>query len=224
MLKLKKLLFGNAEKSVAGLDENIRVALDAWRLERGAKSDQPHFHTRYLVVDVATAGLDSERDALLGLAGLGLGQGGVITPDDAFVIDFPAADALPSKLLDRQLMAFLQFAGRGPLVTYQAPFVSAFLGRLLEERLGLDFRPEWIDLAWLLPDLFKEKIDSLVPMDSWLAAFGIEVPGRRDALADCVAIARLLQVALPRAMLRGADTPAKLIDISRARRLLRPSG
>lgn len=224
MRRLKQLIFGGADRSRATLSKDVRAALESWRLQPGAALDQPHFHTRYVVADVATAGLDSERDALLGIAGLGLGRGGVIVPVDAFALDFPASEAVEPELLDRQLIAFLQFVGRGPLVTYQAPFVGAFLERLFEGRFGLHFQPEWIDLAWLLPDLFKERIDGLVPMDAWLEAFGIEVPGRRDALADSVAIARLLQVALPRAAERGADTPGKLIDIGRARRWLRPSG
>lgn len=224
MRALKKLFFSNNEPTAAGLGDDVRAALESWRLQPEADLGQPHFNTRYVVVDVATAGLDSERDALLGVAGLGLGQGGVITPDDAFALDLAAVDSGPSAHLDRQVAAFLQFVGRGPLVTYQAPFVGNFIGQLMSERFGLEFQPEWIDLAWLLPDLFKEKIDGMVPMDAWLAAFGIEAPGRRDALADSVAIARLLQVALPRALERGADTPGKLVDISRARRWLRPGG
>ncbi|MGE5490842.1 MAG: hypothetical protein ACM31P_06125 [Actinomycetota bacterium] len=224
MRRLKQLIFGGSGNARASLSGDVRAALESWRLQPGADLDQPHFHTRYVVVDVATAGLDSERDAVLGVAGLGLGRGGIILPDDAFALDLPTSGEGDPELLDRQLTAFLLFAGRGPLVTYQVPFVGAFLERLFEERFGIHFQPEWIDLAWLLPDLFKEKIDGLVPMDAWLEAFGIEVPGRRDALADSVAIARLLQVALPRAAERGADTPGKLIDIGRARRWLRPSG
>lgn len=224
MRSLKNLIFGGSDKPRAALAADVRAALENWRLEPGPDLGLPHFHARYVATDVATAGLDSERDALLGIAGLGLGRGGIIVPDDAFALDFPAVQEVDPDLLDHQLMAFLRFAGRGPLVTYQVPFVGAFLARLFEERFGLSFQPDWIDLAWLLPDLFKERIDELVPMDAWLELFGIEVPGRRDALADSIAIARLLQVALPRAAERGADTPGKLIDISRARRWLRPSG
>lgn len=224
MRTLKRLIFGDSDKPRSALATDVREALESWRQQPGPDLSQPHFHTRYVVMDVATAGLDSERDALLGIAALGLGRGGIIVPSDAFALDFPAEQGVDPDLLDRQLMAFLQFAGRGALVTYQGPFVGAFLARLFEERFGLHFQPDWIDLAWLLPDLFKEKIDELVPMDTWLELFGIAVPGRRDALADSVAIARLLQVALPRAAERGADTPGKLIDISRARRWLRPSG
>lgn len=222
MRNLKQLLFGAPGR--AELAEDVRAALEAWRRLPAPDLDQYHFHTRYVLVDVATAGLESERGALLGLAGLGLGQGGLIVPEDALALDFAAPEASDAASLDRRLLAFLNFAGKGPLVTYQVPFVGAFLERLLAERLDLQFQPVWIDLAWLLPDLFKEKIDGLVPLDTWLAAFGIEVPGRHDALADCLALARLLQLALPRAVERGADTPRKLADISRARRWLRPSG
>ncbi|MBS1191602.1 MAG: hypothetical protein H6R10_3394 [Rhodocyclaceae bacterium] len=224
MRKLKKLLFGSSDNPRADLADDVREAVESWRQLAAPDLDQPHFLTRYVVTDVATAGLDSERDAVLGIAGLGLGRGGVMMPGDVSVLDLPAAGTAGKDGLDRQLAAFLLFAGRGPLVTYQSPFVGAFLGRLFEERLGFRFQPEWIDLAWLLPDLFKEKIDGVVPMDAWLEVFGIEIPGRCDALADSLAIARLLQVALPRAVQRGADTPGKLMDIGRARRWLRSGG
>lgn len=224
MRKLKKMLFGSAGPAPAGLADDVRAVLAAWRRRGGADLDQSHYHARYVVVDISTSGLDSERDAILGLAGLGLGRGGIIVPEDAFALDVRGAEGPEAGALDRRLAAFLRFIGNGPLVTYQAPFVGAFLARLFEGRLGLPFQPAWIDLAWLLPDLFKERIDGLVPMDAWLELFGIEVPGRRDPLADSVALARLLQVALARAAQRGADTPGKLIDIGRARRWLRPSG
>lgn len=221
MNKLKQFLFGGPEKADLALPEDVRAALEAWRIQGGTDFDQPHFRTRYVVVDIATSGLRIGEDRLLGIAGLGLGRDGLIVPDDAFVLDFAAAEG---DILARQLLAFLRFIGRSPLVTYQAPFIGAFLERAFAEHLGLHFQPDWIDLAWLLPDLFKERIDGLVPMDAWLDSFGIQVPGRRDPLADSVALARLLQAALPRAAQRGADTPGKFVDIGRARRWLRHSG
>lgn len=228
MLNLKEMIFGRAERMP--LDGRLQAALDAWRDASAPDLDQPHYLTRYVVVDVATSGLDASRDRVIGLAALGIsqpaggrGQGGVILPEDAFAVDFtgtPDAEAMT----DQQLLAFLRFVGRGPLVTYQAPFVGEFLGRLLVERLGVEWQPDWLDLAWLLPDLFKEKIDAMVSLDDWADAFGIEIPGRHDALADCVAIAKLWQLALPRALERGADTAAKMIGIGKARRWLRPGG
>lgn len=224
MEKLRKMLFGGSGKPYAGLAEDVRASLEAWRTQAGPELGHPHYQVRYAVVDVATSGLRVGHDKLLGIAGVGLKRGALIAPDDAFALDLDAAGEADSDALDRQLAAFLRFVGRAPLVTYQAPFVGTFLKRVFEERFGLHFEPDWIDLAWLLPDLFKERIDGLVPMDAWLESFGIEVPGRRDPLADSVALARLLQMALARAFERGADTPGKLLGIGRARRWLRHSG
>lgn len=224
MQKLKQILFGGADKSAAGLAEDVRASLEAWRARPVTDFGQPHYQVRYVVVDVVTSGLRIGEDSVLGIAGIGLERGGLIAPDDAFALELAAAGDADGDALDRRLAAFLRCIGRAPLVTYQAPFVGAFLERLFEDRFGLRFQPDWIDLAWLLPDLFKERIDGLVPMDAWLDTFGVEVPGRRDPLADSVALARLLQIALPRAVQRGADTPGKLIDIGRARRWLRHSG
>lgn len=219
--KLRKLLFGGADKLEGSLADDLRAGLESWRQQPAPDLGQPHFQTRYAVVDVMTSGLQVGEDDLLGIAGLALGRGGVIVPEDAFALDLAAGNPADPIELDRCLVAFLHCIGKSPLVTYQAPFVGAFLGRLYAERFGLQFEPQWIDLAWLLPDLFKDKIDALVSMDTWLEIFGISIPGRRDPLADSVALARLLQIALPRAAQLGADTPGKLLDIGRARRWLR---
>ncbi|HZX32695.1 MAG TPA: hypothetical protein VFF03_15195, partial [Rhodocyclaceae bacterium] len=105
MRRLKQLIFGGSGSARASLSGDVRAALESWRLQPGADLDQPHFHTRYVVVDVATAGLDSDRDALLGVAGLGLGRGGIILPDDAFALDLPTSGEGDGELLDRQLTA-----------------------------------------------------------------------------------------------------------------------
>lgn len=223
MQRIRKLLFGNGRRTPENLPDDVREALERWRAGSGIDFGQAHFNTRYVILDVATSGLDPDGDRLLGIAALGLGRDGLILPDDAFALDLPE-EVEEGGTLDRQLVELLEFLGRSPLVTYQAPFVGAFLRRLFEARLGLSFEPEWIDLAWVLPDLFKERIDNVVALDAWLEAFGIDVPGRRDPVADCVALARLLQLVLPRAAGRGADTAGKLVDIARARRWLRHSG
>ncbi len=223
MLKFTKKLFGGGIASPA-LPDDVAQALDLWRNMPAAPRDGAHFHTRYVALDVATAGLQAEDDALLGIAGVGIVRGGLVLPDDAFALDLPSEEPLAADQNARQLMAVLQFSNKAPLVTYQAPFVGGFLEKALADGLGVNFQPEWIDLAWLLPDLFSEKIDEQVSMDVWLGAFGIEIPGRRDALSDALAMARLFQVALPRAVERGADTPGKLVDIAKARRWLRNSG
>lgn len=220
MGRLTRLLFGRSGGAAVDLPEDVAAALKAWQERPAADLSSNHFQCRYVAVDVATSGLTAGEDFLLSIAGVGMTRGGVISPDDAFSFDLPKE---PGPDLDRRLMAFLQFCDKAPLVTYQAPFVGAFLEQAFQERLGVSFKVEWIDLAWLLQDLFKERFDAMVKLDDWLGSFGIEVPGRRDALADAVALARLFQACLARGKGRGADTPGKLMDIARARRFLRQS-
>lgn len=219
-MKLSSLFGG---RKAVDLPADLAAALAAWRESPAASMDDPHFRARYVVVDVATSGLEAGRDELRSLAGVGLSQG-VIDPADAWVADLAAAEEGDPFASARRLLAFLQFCGKRPLVTFQAPFVQAFLEKACTDHLGFAYQPEWIDLAWVLPDLFGDHAGDQAKLDVWLAAFGIVVPGRQDALSDAVAVARLLQVCLPRARQRGIETPRKLIDTAKARRWLRHSG
>ncbi len=221
MLNLKKLLFGRGS-APAKLADDVRGALEAWRKLPAPPLDEPHFHSRYVVVDVSVAGLDAEVDALLGIAAVAVVRGGVVPPEEVIAIDF--SGELEADAFDRQLMAFLAFMAKAPLVSYRVPLVRAFLERAFRERLGLDFQPDWIDLAWLLPDLFNERIDGIVPRDAWLESFHIPASPGRDSVVNAIALARLLQVALPRAVEREADTPGKVLEKAMARRQLRQSG
>jgi len=220
VFNLKKLLFGGAG-TPANLAPDVAAGVAQWRALPAVSGDDVHFHARYVVVDVSVAGLDVREDALLGIAAVGMSRGALIKPGEVLAIDLSAGAEDDGEAFDRQLLAFLQFAGKCPLVSYRVPFVSSFLQKAFNERLGVDFHPEWIDLAWVLTDLFKETSETVVPRDTWLETFGIEGSAGRDPVVNALALARLLQVALPRASERGADTPAKIIEISKARRFLR---
>lgn len=221
MFNLKKLLFG-AARSPDSLPSDVGEALARWRAQPGAPVDTLHFHSRYVIIDIAAAGSDAENGSLRGIAAVAMGRGGVVQPGDILAMDL-SGDDIDDAALDRQLMALLSFTAKCPLVSYRVPFVAGLLQPLFRERLGLDFQPSWIDLAWLLADLFKEKNDTVVPRDSWLEAFGIEGAAAGEPVASALALARLMQVALPRAAERGMDTPEKLVDAAQARRFLRQS-
>jgi len=222
VFNIKKLLFGGAA-SPTDLAPEVREALAAWRAQPAAALDEVHFHTRYVVLDIAAAGLNVEEDSLQGIAAIGLGRGGIVLPADVLAIDLATGGEDDAAAFDRQLMALLQFTAKCPLVSYRVPFVATFLQRAFRERLGLDFQPVWIDLAWLLADLFKEINDTVGPRDVWLEAFHVQGSAGRDPVTNALALARLLQVALPRAAERGMDTPGKLMDAAQARRFLRQS-
>lgn len=202
------------------MSADIQQALNDWRASPVAKLAEPHYHTRYVVVDVKTSGFNPEQDQLLGISAIALTQGGCILPDDVISLDFSDQET-ESVTVNRQLVAFLHFTAKAPLVCYHWPFVSAFLQRAYKENLGLDFQPDAIDLAWLLPSLFEDKAQSVQPLDHWLEAFGMDADGRRDSMANALALARLMQRLLVRATDKEIDTAGKLVEESIAALALR---
>jgi len=215
---LGKLLFRGDGRSPANLPDDLRQELEAWRASPAPAMDEPHFHTRYVVLDVATSGARAEEDELKGISALGVKAGSIVA-SDAFAVDFTADDAA----VDRQLIAFLKFAAKAPLVTYHVPFVSVFLERAYKERLGVDFQPQWIDLTWLLPSLFKEKSDTPQPLDEWLDIFGLAGGGRRDTMTNALMLARLFQILLARANSQELVSAGKLVEESKSASFLRRS-
>jgi DNA polymerase III subunit epsilon len=205
----------------ARLSDDLRTAIDNWRNSAAPVLDAAHFHIRYVVVDVASTGLRPENDQLLSIAAIGFEEAGIILPDDAAYLDFSGL-AGDDPRIDQQLVAFLQYAAKAPLVTYHVPYVGGFLQRAYRERLGINFQPRWVDLAWLLPSMFEEKSHSLQSLDHWLELFGLGgETARRDAMENTLLLARVLQMLLVRANGKAIDTAAKLIDESQASSILR---
>ena len=108
------------------------------------------------------------------------------------------------------------------MVCYHVPYVGSFLQRGYKERFGLDFQPQWVDLAWLLPSLFEDKAHSVMPLDHWIEVLGLDGgSGRRESMDNVLLLARLFQMLLVRAAGKQVDTAASLIDESRASSFLR---
>jgi len=218
MLGLKKFLFrGGAPTS---LPDDVQASLEAWRRSAAPAMDELHFHTRYVVVDIVSSGTDPDSDKLLGLAATSVWKGAV-QPDDTFYVDFSTLDG-EGATVDRQLTAFLLFAAKAPLVTYHIPYVGGFLQRAFKERLNLNFQPQWIDLAWLLPAMFEDKGHTVMPLDHWIDAFQLDAgSGRRDAMANTLLLSRIFQMLTVRAVRNAIDTASRLIEESLASSFLR---
>lgn len=218
MLGLKKFLFksGNASQ----LPEDVVAALEGWRASEAPPTDDLHFHVRYVVVDIVTTGMNAEKDEVLGISAVAVRQYSIL-PNDAVSIDFTLADEDPAAV-DRQLMAFLKFVAKAPMVCYHVPYAGNFLQRVYKDRLGLDFQPQWVDLAWLLPSMFEDKAHSVMPLDHWIEVLGLDGgSGRRESMDNVLLLARLFQMLLVRAAGKQVDTAARLIDESRASSFLR---
>ena len=103
----------------------------------------------------------------------------------------------------------------------QLAHVTGFLQRTIKERLGVDFQPQWIDLAWLLPSMFSDRSVTVLPLDDWLDRFGLGGGGRRDTMDNTLMLARLFHMLLVRANAKEVINGSKLIDESQAATFLR---
>jgi len=217
MFGIKKLLF--RDQPAAQLAADVRADLAQWREAAAPSLDEVHFHARYLVVDIATGERQGSGDELLAISAAVVRRG-AIRPAESFYVDF--SGELDADTVDRQLLAFLQFVAKAPLVTYHVAYVEPILQRVMRERLGVDFQSQWVDLAWLLPSMFDDKSHAPLPLDRWLEIFALDAgDGRRDPMENTLLIARLLQMLLVRATGKEVDTAAKLIAESQAATFLR---
>ena len=217
MLGLKKFFKSG---TAAPLPADVLAALEGWRASEAPPTDDLHFHVRYVIVDIVTTGMNAEKDELLGISAVAVRQQSILS-NDALSIDFGVAGDDPSAV-DRQLMALLKFIAKAPMVCYHVPYVGSFLQRVYKERFGLDFQPQWVDLAWLLPSLFEDKAHSVMPLDHWIEVLGLDGgSGRRESMDNVLLLARLFQMLLVRAAGKQVDTAASLIDESRASSFLR---
>lgn len=217
MFGIKKLLF--RDQPATQLADDVRTGLEQWRDSATPGFDEVHFHSRYVVVDIATRGRQAGSDELQSISATVVRRG-AIRPAESCFVDFTGE--LDADTVNRQLLAFLLFLGKAPLATYHVAYVEPFLQRVMRERLGVDFQSQWIDLAWLLPSMFDEKSHTPLPLDRWLEIFALEAgDGRRDPMENALLIARLLQMLLVRATGKEVDTAAKLIAESQAASFLR---
>lgn len=190
----------------------------------------PHHQSRYVVVDVEGSGLEHRSDRLQVIGALAVTQG-TIDFNEAFHFSLNEGDG-PSETnastfdlrAAKGLIDFLHFVGKAPLVVYHAMFAAKAIERTLASQLRVEVAQPWIDLAWVMPDLFRDVGESNWRLDSWLDHFGIESIDRHRAVSDALATAQLLQIAMARAARNGILSPEGLLELEKARRHMYPDG
>jgi DNA polymerase-3 subunit epsilon len=186
---------------------------------------------RWVVVDCETSGLDIDRDRLLSVAGVAVREGRVDLADayeakvrqdtpsspENIVIHGIGGDTqvLHGKELERVAREFAAFVGDGVPAAFHAAFDAGIL-----RRHGVAPRRRWLDLAGLAPALFPALGRKDSSLDHWLAAFGIPLQARHDALGDAFATAQLLLVLLNEAQRQQVETVQALLKTERAGRWL----
>lgn len=210
----------------------------AERLQRLSERAPPsphrlHSEIRYVTVDVETTGLDMRRDRVLSIgAAAVVGERIDLAQTFEVVLRQPASSSHDNILVhriggqrqlhgvapDEGLTRFLEYVNHSPLVAYRAEFDRTMIDRALHEVLGERTRSLWIDLAQLLPALYPG--NECRTMDDWLDRFGIRMLARHDALADALATAQMLLVALAAARSYEMHTAAQLDAMQRAQHWL----
>ena len=230
-----------AGQEVAGfpLSAEQQRSIADWRQLPEPELRRSHFRSRYVAVDVEASGINVRTDRLRAIAAMTVTDG-QIRFRDAFQLRLadskPAGDAAPpvegspdpvtedgEPEIDT-LISFLHFVGKSPLVAYNVPFVAAMVERELASRLGIELALPWIDLAWVMPDLFRQVDQPQTGLDTSLDHFGIESIRRHDAVSDAFVAAQLLQIAIAAGARKGIDTPAGLLELEKARRHMHQSG
>lgn len=233
---LKDILGSVTGSAAADLSPVQAARLAAWQKRPREDFARSHFRTRYVVADVEASGLHMAKDRLISIGAVAVFEG-AIDVGDAFEVVLRQDEVSSHENIlihgiggsaQREgvdpveaLLAFLDYAGHAPLVAYHAEFDQAMIGRAMHAYLGREIELPWIDLAWVMPELFREKIDGQVVLDEWLARFGIDHIARHNALSDAYATAKLLLVAEARAAQLGKDSPAVFMEIEKARRWVR---
>lgn len=207
---LSRLLTSRSDTT--GLDIALRETLSAWQSTPLADDTKSHFETRYVVLNTQSSGLDVERDRLLSVAAIALASGTIVA-EDSYYADM-GSDAATV------LVNLLTFTASGPVVVYRADLNKAMLERALDEHLGITPDWSWLDLYWLLPALFPERIARPTRLDEWMRSFGIETFQRHHALGDAYAIAQLMLAAEGRATRQGLNNPKSLAELERRQRRL----
>ncbi|TLD45980.1 MAG: DNA polymerase III PolC-type [Accumulibacter sp.] len=226
------------QDAAAVLDARQEQLLADWRQSSDVDLRRSHYRSRYVVIDVEASSGDAHTARLLAVAAVAVIDGQIAFRDawqllrpevepgaaspSVGVTEAPAE--LPAEVpMVEGLLSFLGFVGKAPVVAYNARFVRRVLKRALAEYLGVRLRLPWLDMAWILPDLFREVDAGPERLDAWLEHFGIASIKRHDALSDAFATAQLLQIAIAHAASKGFETPASLRELEKARRHLHQS-
>lgn len=208
---LSRLLTSSANSEP--LSEQARQTLAQWAALPDADLGRAHFETRYVVINTEASGLDLDKDRVLAVSAVGV-DGGIVAPQDSYY-------AVLGEQPVSALTGLLQAAGKAPLVVFNSAFNRTMLERALEEHLGLNADWLWIDLYFILPALFPERIERPARLADWMSSFGIETFQRHHALGDGWAIAQLFLAAQARALAQSALSPRGLAELERSYRQYR---
>ncbi len=231
---IRKLL-AHFRRPAVTLTEELQARLEALKPKISTSCKADLADGRIVVVDVESTGLSLADDHLIAIGAVAI-NGGRIAVADSFetVLHQEVASDKANILVhgiggsaqraglppEEALLAFLEYLDGTPLFAFHVAFDETMLRKACEKFLGIAFRHTWVDLAYLLPELFPDYANKYHALDDWLAHFSIGNDARHNALADALATAQLGLIALRAARERRAADFKSLQDMEKAQRWL----
>lgn len=176
--------------------------------------DQLLSHSRLIVLDLETTGLNPFKDEVIAIGAVAINDGAIRLSDQFdLVLRRPELDISKTVLIhgigpealthghetEDALLYLLEWMNGDPILAYHSAFDQRFLEKTLRNQLGYRANHIWMDVADLLPASFPDTKTRGKSLDDWADAFGLEVSARHQALADAMATAELTLIALNKA-------------------------
>jgi len=207
--------------------------LGNWRAIPDVRHSAGVEHSRFVVVDVETSGLNLREDKLISIGAVAVVNGKIALGDSFYIVlqqqeaseknnillhGIGTAEQLKGTPPDDALLDFLEFLGKDPLIAFHVTFDETMIKRALREYLGFTFKHPWIDLAYVMPSLNPPLAKKYYALDDWTGHFGIRIDARHNALADALATAQLFQIAIAQANKKEVVNFSGFHDLERAQR------
>jgi DNA polymerase-3 subunit epsilon len=222
-------LFGKKQE----LTQDQAQRLAAWQGLPPPRPNQLIRESRCVVVDVESSGLNISRDHLIAIGAVAVVNGRVQLDDSLEIVLQQAQVSAKDNILihgiggtaQREgvapadaLLTFLEYLGKDPLIAFHVAFDESMISRALKTFLGLNFRHEWADLAYIAPALYPQLARSHRSLDDWMRLFQISNYARHNALADALSTAELLLALRQKLEARDAASLRGLKALERERR------
>jgi DNA polymerase-3 subunit epsilon len=231
---MQKLL-ARFRRPAVTLTAEHQARLESLKLKISTNCKAELANGRIVVVDVETTGLSLANDHLIAIGAVAINNGRIAFADSFEVVLRQEVESAKANILvhgiggsaqraglppEEALLEFLDYLDGAPLFAFHVAFDETMLRKACRRFLGSEFRHTWVDLAYLLPELFPDYAKKYNALDDWLAHFSIGNNARHNALADALATAQLGLIALRAARERRATDFKSLQGMEKAQRWL----
>lgn len=207
-----------------------REHLARWKALPEANRSASYAHSRFVVVDVETTGLNLVTDTLISIAAVAVVNSRIALGDSFSVVLKQRVSSAKANILlhgisdsvqragvepQAALLAFLAYLGKDPLVAFHVTFDETMIRRAMRQYLGLSFKHPWLDLAYVMPALNPALMHSHRVLDDWTRHFSVPNDDRHNAVADAFATAQLLLLAMHQSQFKHQPSYAGLRDLER---------